>query len=30
MRREIEERFRPFEVDGNYELPGLALVAVAS
>jgi SAM-dependent methyltransferase len=30
MKREIEERFSPFEVHGNYELPGLALVAVAS
>jgi SAM-dependent methyltransferase len=30
MTRAIEERFRPFEVDGSYRLPGLALVAVAS
>ena len=30
MTREIEEGFTPFAVDRGYELPGLALVAVAS
>ncbi len=30
LKREIEERLSPFEVGGDYELPGLALVAVAS
>ena len=27
--REIAEAFAPFEVDGGYELPGVALAAVA-
>jgi SAM-dependent methyltransferase len=29
LRREIAKAFEPFESDGGYELPGLALVAVA-
>jgi ubiquinone/menaquinone biosynthesis C-methylase UbiE len=30
LRSQLEEAFRPFAADGGYELPGLALCAVAS
>jgi SAM-dependent methyltransferase len=30
IKRDVEERFTPFTVDGGYELPGVVLVAVAS
>jgi SAM-dependent methyltransferase len=30
IKRQIEERFAPFRADGGYELPGVALGAVAS
>ena len=30
IKRDVEERFTPFAVDGDYELPGVVLVAVAS
>ncbi len=29
MKQEIADAFAPFSVDGGYELPGVALVAVA-
>ena len=30
IKAELEAAFAPFAVDGGYELPGLALVAIAS